>query len=265
MKIYISADIEGVTGVTHWDETEEGKPGWNEACEQMTREVAAACEGALAAGATEILVNDAHDSARNIIASQLPREVSIVRGWSEHPQAMVQELDHSFHAVLMVGYHSRAGSSGSPLAHTLVPRVAELRLNGQPVGEYHIYALEAARQKVPVMFLSGDRAICEEACKMQPALQTLAVQEGMGDSTVSIHPLLAAERIREGVQAALVVPREQLLPDLPSSFQVEIRYTTQKEAYKQSFYPGAELIDPHTIRFQTDDYFEVLRLLIFVA
>jgi D-amino peptidase len=265
MKVYISADIEGITGVTHWDETETGSPGWTEACEQMTREVNAACEGALAAGATEILVNDAHDSARNIITAQLPREVKTIRGWSEHPQSMVQELDGSFHALLMIGYHSRAGSSGSPLAHTLVPRVAELRLNGQPAGEYHICALEAARQKVPVMFLAGDKAICEEAQLLQPSLSVVAVQEGVGDSTISIHPLLAVERIREGVQAALAAPPEKLLVELPSSFQVEIRYTTQKEAYKQSFYPGAELIDPHTIRFETDDYFEVLRLLIFVA
>ena len=76
MKIYISADIEGVTGVTHWDETDLGKGESSLFREQMTAEVVAACEGALQAGATEIWVKDAHDSARNIIASRLPHEAS---------------------------------------------------------------------------------------------------------------------------------------------------------------------------------------------
>ncbi len=265
MKIYVSADIEGVTGVTHWDETELSKSDSQAACEQLTREVVAACEGALAAGATELLVNDAHDTGRNISAAELPRPARLIRGWSEHPLLMVQELDASYHGVLMIGYHSRAGSGGSPLAHTLVPRLAELRLNGRAVGEYHLYVLAAALHEVPVMFLAGDRGICEEAEQLQPGLTTVAVQEGMGDSTISLHPELARERIREGVERALAADRDSLKITLPDEFLVEIRYRTQQEAYKQSFYPGAELIDPHTLRFHTTDYFEVLRLLIFVA
>jgi len=114
MKIYISADIEGITGTTHWDEADKKNSDFKEFQEQMTAEVAAACEGALRAGATEILVKDAHDTARNIIASKLPREVRLVRGWSGHPFSMVQYLDETFHAVLMIGYHSRAGLDTNP-------------------------------------------------------------------------------------------------------------------------------------------------------
>ena len=90
MKIYISADIEGVTGVTHWDETDLTKGEYNQFREQMTAEVVAACEGALEAGATEIWVKDAHDSARNIIAAKLPQAAKLIRGWSGHPFIMVQ-------------------------------------------------------------------------------------------------------------------------------------------------------------------------------
>ena len=107
MKIYISADMEGITGVCHWDEVDHDKPSYSYFQEQMSREVAAACEGAILAGANEIFVKDAHYSARNIIPSYLPKNVKIIRGWSGHPSSMVQELNSKFDALLMVGYHSK--------------------------------------------------------------------------------------------------------------------------------------------------------------
>ncbi len=130
MKIFISADIEGTTGIAHPDETTKNKADYAEFQKQMTAEVAAACQGALAAGATEIIVKDAHDSARNILAGQLPEEVRIIREWSSHPFSMMEGLDESFDAVMMTGYHSRAGSGANPLAHTITGRVAYLKING---------------------------------------------------------------------------------------------------------------------------------------
>ena len=119
MKIYISADIEGITGTTNWDETEKKHPDYPEFRDQMTAEVAAACEGALAAGATEIMVKDAHDSARNIQAEKLPKGSLLWRGWSGHPYFMVDGMDSTYDAVLMIGYHSRAGSHTNPLSHSM--------------------------------------------------------------------------------------------------------------------------------------------------
>src|SRR5512136_2281103 len=136
MKIYISADIEGVTGVTHWDETDLGKAESSLFREQMTAEVAAACEGALQAGATEIWVKDAHDSARNIIASRLPHEARLIRGWSGHPFIMVEELDATFQSLILVGYHSRMGSGGNPLSHTMSGNVTWLKINDQFASEF---------------------------------------------------------------------------------------------------------------------------------
>ena len=110
MKIYMSADIEGITGVTHWDETELSKAESVVPREQMTAEVVAACEGAIQAGATEIWLQDAHGTGRNIIAARLPQEVRLIRGWSGHPFEMLQELDDTFQGVILIGYHSRAGA-----------------------------------------------------------------------------------------------------------------------------------------------------------
>src|SRR5512136_2717210 len=131
MKVYLSADIEGVTNVTHWDEADLHKDEFQAAREQMTAEVAAACEGALEAGATEIWVKDAHDSARNLIAARLPQATRLIRGWSGHPFMMAEELDHTFQGMLLVGYHARAASGLSPLAHTLTGGFVRMLINGQ--------------------------------------------------------------------------------------------------------------------------------------
>ena len=106
MKVYLSADIEGTAGVVLWDQAEKGKPDYQEAREQMTAEVAAACEGLLDGGATEVWVQDTHGTTINIIASRLPERTRLIRGWSGHPFFMLQALDETFDAVALIGYHS---------------------------------------------------------------------------------------------------------------------------------------------------------------
>jgi len=125
MKVYISGDMEGITGVTDWSEVEAGGD-YERFRRRYTAEIAAACEGALQAGATEILVNDAHGSGRNLLAEELPEQVRLISGWSEHPLLMVQELTREFRALLFIGYHSRAGSDGSPLCHTFAPHLQKV-------------------------------------------------------------------------------------------------------------------------------------------
>jgi len=132
MKLYISADIEGIAGITTWEEARKEFSDYEEFRQQFTREVSAACEGAIEAGATEIIIKDAHGTGRNIYTAQLPPEIKIIRGWSGHPQKMMQELDASFDAVLMVGYHSAAASDGNPLGHSFSSeKIYKMMLNGQ--------------------------------------------------------------------------------------------------------------------------------------
>jgi D-amino peptidase len=264
MKIYISADLEGVTGVTHFNEVDKKHADYNHYREQMTAEVSAACEGALAAGATEIYVKDAHASGRNLIHTKLPQSVRLIRGWSEHPFSMVEGLDESFDGVLMVGYHSRAGSSTDPLAHTITGRLALIKVNDQLASEFALHAYAAAMMEVPVVFLSGDEGICEEARCLIKGIKTVAVKTGVGRSTISMHPSRAIGEIRKGVQAALETDLSVYQVPLPKDFTVEVRYKDHPQAYRASFFPGAELRDPQTIQFTTDNYFEVLRLLTFV-
>jgi len=265
MKVYISADIEGVTGVAHWDEATHTKPDYAEFRHQMTAEVVAACQGALSAGADDIFIKDAHATGRNILASELPPEARLIRGWSGHPLAMIQELDESFDALLFIGYHSGAATGGNPLAHTMASsRIAEFRINGDLASEFTLHGYAAGMYGVPTVFLSGDQALCDRAKSFLPAIETVAVKEGIGNSVVSIQPDLAVSRIREGVKHALKGDLSACLFPKLDHYEVDIRFTNVTTAYKASFYPNAQALDSLTVRFETNDYFEVMRFVLFV-
>jgi len=263
MKLYMSADIEGITGVTHWDETELTKADSNVAREQMTAEVVAACEGAIQAGATEIWVKDAHDTGRNIIAARLPQEVRLIRGWSGHPFAMLEELDDTFQGVILIGYHSRAGAGTNPLAHTMTGGITHLAINDRYASEFLLHAYVAAYLKVPVCFVSGDQGLCDDVIQINPHIGTVAVKQGIGEATLNLHPALAASNIREGVAKAMAGDLAQCQVPLPAHFTMDIRYRNHAKAYIHSFYPGARQKDAHTVQFDSDSYYEVMRFLLF--
>jgi D-amino peptidase len=265
MKVYISADIEGITGITDWEEATKTHATYGEFRERMTDEVVAACEGAIEAGAKEILIKDAHSSGRNIIASRLPECAKLIRGWSGHPFSMVQELDESFDALLFVGYHAKAGSDDNPLAHTLRLRVMHLAINGEIASEFHMHSYAAALVNVPPVFLSGDAGICTDAQKIVPGIVTVPVSRGIGPSTLSIAPSLAVKEIREGVTRALQGNRTACRITLPKHFTLEIKYTTPVDAYRASWYPGAKHAADRTVHFESSDYFEILRAIKFIA
>jgi D-amino peptidase len=265
MKVFISADIEGVTGVTNWTETELGQGEYEAAREQMTAEVAAACEGALNAGASEVWVKDSHDSARNLIAARLPQETRLIRGWSDHPFMTMQELDRTFQAVVLVGSQSGAGAGCSPLEHTYSGNVGKITLNGRSVSEFYMDACTAAYVNVPLVFISGDQGICDEATQLNRHITTVAVKQGIGGSTVNIHPEAAAKLIRERVAEALSGDLNLCRTSLPASFTLQIQYRRQALAYKWGFFPGVRQLDATTIELQTDNYFDVMRLITFAV
>ena len=263
MKIYISVDIEGVCGTTTWSEVTRGNGEYPEFQQQMTGEVKAACEGAFEAGATEIVIKDAHDTARNIIAELLPEKTRLIRGWSRHPYMMMQELDPSFDGVVMLGYHTYGGGAGNPLAHTMSnTRISSITINGLATSEFLINSYTAMLEKVPVLFVSGDRELCDHAAEIIPGIETAAVKTGVGESTVNIHPRTAREMIKNGVKKALTGSKPKL-QELPDWFSVNVSYNDIRDSYKASFYPGAELLGPRQVGFEAEDYFDVLRFFLF--
>ena len=266
MKVFISADIEGVTGITDWCEADLDSPTNVEFRERMTAEVVAACEGALRAGANELVVKDAHWTGRNLFAERLPREARLHRGWSGHPYSMVQGLDATFAAAVFIGWHSAGGRGGNPLAHTLSSqRLIGVRVNGVWASEFLLHAYAAALEGVPVVFVSGDEALCGDVAELDPAIETVAVTRGLGAATLALHPSDARERIREGVARACTQPLRATPARLPERFSVEVVRKDPREAYRLAFYPGARLVDAHTVGFEATAWFEVLRMLRFVT
>ncbi|WMJ77152.1 MULTISPECIES: M55 family metallopeptidase [unclassified Sedimentibacter] len=251
MKVFISVDIEGITGVTSWSETTLGNSDYAQSADQMTKETVAACEGAIAMGAKEIFIKDAHDSARNIDITKLPRCAKLSRGWTNTPDSMVAGIDETFDAAIFIGYHSGAGTDGSPLAHTMNLGNNYIKINGERASEFVINSYLAAAYGVPVVFLSGDKMLCEKAKEFNKSIETLAVKEGNGGAAISINPDLACDLIKEGVKNGLKRVGACKI-EMPEKFEVEINYKEHKDAKHASFYPGVEQADSHTVKYTSD-------------
>lgn len=264
MKIFISADIEGTCGIVNVDETNINSEFCMYHRIQMTKEVKAACDGATAAGCNYILVKDAHASARNIIPDMLPTDANIMRGWTGDPLSMMSGLDSSFDACIFIGYHSGATVSGNPLSHTKNGRAYDyIKINDELANEFVINSYTASYYNVPVIFISGDEMLCSDSKKLNKNIHTVSVSKGIGAATIAIHPELAIKTIESEVKKALSCDLSKCIVKLPDSFKLEIRYKNHKDAYRTSFYPNVILKDSQTISFKTNDYFEVLRMLLF--
>lgn len=265
MKVFLSADMEGTCGIVDWKETDRPTPmDYTPYQKQMTREVAAACKGALSAGAEEVLVKDAHDSARNIDCAQLPRNTRIHRAWSGDLLSMMTGLDQEqFDAVFFTGYHAWAGCPGNPLSHTMNTRNTRVWLNGVPCSEFLMNSYTAGYFGVPVALVTGDAALCAFAKELIPAITTVPVNQGRGGGTTSLHPDEAVERIEKAAAEAVKNAPKCIVP-MPEHFQMEIEFVKHHVAYAKHFYPGATLKDDKIVCFESDDWYEMLRFCHFV-
>ncbi len=263
MKVYVSADIEGVTGTNNWNETELGQGEYVPFAKQMTLETKAACEGILEVGGKEIVVKDAHDSGRNIDINLLPKNAKLIRGWTSDPYSMIGGIDESFDAAVFIGYHSGAGQDGSPLAHTMNTNTNYIKINGMYATEYLIHAYAAAELGIPVVFLSGDKMLCENVKKFNPEIEVTAVKEGIGNATKSINPQLSCELIKDGVIKGLKKLNKCKI-QIPEKFEVEINYKQHYLARKASYYPGVTQIAPYTIKYTAESPFELMTTRMFI-
>jgi len=264
MKIFISADIEGIIGIAHWDEATRWKPDYPPYNEELMNEIKAACEGANLAGTKEILINDGHGVGRNLNYINLPENTKIIRSFSGHPYCMMQEIDNTFDAVLMIGYHSYGASDQNPLSHTLDDNLSYIKINGDYASEFLINSYTASLVNVPVVFVSGDIGLCEHVKEINKNIETVGLNKGVGNSVISIHPKMAFDKIKHGVENILKSDFSCCSFKLPRKFDVEISYLNHTKAYKKSFYPGIIKKSSTNLYFETNDYFEVLRMLSFV-
>lgn len=260
-KLFICSDIEGTAGIACWDETDRSHPHeYDPVAAQMTREVAAACDGAHAGGVDEILVKDSHDSGHNISHLGLPEYAKLFRGWARHPYSMMHGVDREHEGVFLTGCHSAAGTNFNPLSHTMSLRITWAKLNGELLSEAHMNGLTASYLGVPVLMVTGDRGVCEDISRVNPAVATVPLIDGAGDGTLSVHPNCAVDMIRETAKkaAARKDKLECVLP-MPGELCLDIRFRDHQQATRGSFYKDVKQLDEHTLRYETDDYFELLR------
>lgn len=258
LKVFISVDMEGVAGLIHWDETSEGGADYGLFRRLMTEEANAAITGALDAGATEIVVRDAHDSARNILPDLLRPEARLIREWNS-PLSMMEGLDRTFDAVILVGNHARAGTPNAVLKHTMSLSLFDVIVNGVRMPEAAWNAAIAGYFDVPVVFLSGDSAICRQIKEIIGPIETAAVKDGMGPAASMLHPTKAQDMIRKGVASALR-DLKAFKPYKPSApYKLEIVFTDENLARRAALVPGIERTGERSVAFTSNDFLEVVK------
>lgn len=261
MKVFISADIEGVTGVVHDDQTmNTASSEYMQARKWMTRDINAAIEGAFEAGANEIYVKDAHGNGRNILLDELKREAYLISGW-DIMSNMVQGIDETFNALILIGYHSMALTENGILAHTMTSCLRQVSLNGRPFGEAEISALTAGYYGVPVVFIAGDQTAVNELKSFVGEIPFVITKYGMGRETGKIiHPDITSKAIKKGVAESLS-DLDKFQPfkiDLP--IRMALRLTSPKMAELISLVPKVQRVSIDEVMYEAENVIGMLKM-----
>jgi D-amino peptidase len=270
LKVYISVDMEGLAGVVHSDQTSSSGKDYNLARKWMTEETNAAIEGALEAGATEIVVNDSHGSKRNIIASLVNSAAYLITG-SPKPLAMMQGIDETFDAIIFIGYHSKVGTKDAVLDHTMSGSAfSSIVINDIEMSEAQINAALGAVYDVPVVLITGDATVCKQTREeLGDELETAVVKEAIGRySAKTLTPEKACALIKEKTKKVLQ-KRNWVKPyKLDPPFRFEINFHRSSMADMAEFIPQVERVNPRTVRFMSEDFiqgFRLMRALMYIA
>jgi len=259
LKVFISVDMEGITGVVNWEEVSRDGKDYDYFRRIMTKETNAAIEGALAAGATDILVRDSHGSARNILPDLLNKNAKLLRDWSGGFMSMMEGIDKSFDAVIFIGYHAKAGTPNALLEHTMTGNVLDISINGVSLPEAGVNALIAGYYDIPVVFVSGDTAICEQAKKLFGEVKTVPVKKGIGNAALNLHPEVAREKIKEGVKNALLNLKKFEPYKLSPPYKMVLKLKKEELVNEKSYYPGAKRTGDWELTFESNDLMEVMK------
>jgi len=254
VKVFISTDFEGTSGIVAWEQTIEGNPDYAHGRALLTAEVNAAIDGACAAGATQIVVNDAHHNMRNLRADELTGEATLISG-RHKPLYMMQGLDGSCDAIFFVSYHGSISAETAILSHTYNPRaVYEARLDGRVVGEAALNALVAAHYGVPIVLITGDAATAQESEWVAPAAERVVVKSSISRYAASnLHPEAARRLIRSGAQRALERLSEAHAPAFMRPTRLEIQFHTADMAEMATWIVGVERRGPRLVALEDDD------------
>lgn len=262
MKIYISADFEGVSGIVDRHQCFPGDPAFEWARRIWIQQINAVVEGAKAGGGKQFLVNEAHAAMNYMLPELLHPEAAYISGYVKTDNQM-DGLDQGFAGAVIMG-HAQAGTQAGVLNHTYVMRdLVNVRLNGETIGELGLNMLWAAYLGVPVILVIGDDKAAQEALGVNPEIETAVVKYGLSQFTARHLPLDQANQIiRDAAQRAVRRAAQDDIPaaSLPGNFEMEIDFSLSEVAHLCSLIPAIERVAGRTVRFSSQDYREVQHL-----
>ncbi len=257
MKIYISADMEGVSGVTHGAQCRPNHPDYGRFRRLLTAEVNAAIDGALAGGATEILVNDGHLTMTNIVIEELRPEADLISG-SNKVTGQMEAIDETFDAVFFVGYHQGDGRGDGVISHTLMSAaLRRVLVNDVEVDEAQLNARLAGSYGVPVALLTGDDLVCAAAVESFPGVVVAPVKRAIDrlaaqSLSVERSRALIRERAERATRLLAEAPPEPIAIEGPARITIEFKSTSA--AHFATTIPLVERLDPTTIVIEHDSF-----------
>lgn len=258
MKIYISADMEGVAGVV--TDAQLGPEGfaWRDACELYTEEVLAVIDELRSAGATDITVSDSHGTGLNLKIERIPAGVRLVQSWPRR-LGMMEGIDASYDGAILLGYHAGSHNPRGVRAHTMSSaNVFDVALNGAKVCEAELSGYIAAHFKVPILMLSGDDAICAEIAASLPECEPAVVKHAISyHSADSLTPADAIGVLRSATRRA-IDRRSEIQPRaLTGAVTMDITFKNHRPTELLAYLPNVEQLDAHRVRFVGQDITEV--------
>src|SRR5437879_4004080 len=262
MKAYISIDMEGICGIVRELETDPTKGGdaYEQSRHLMTQEANAAIEGCMKGGATEVLIADSHWNFDNLIPEELHEAATLLRG-TPRGLSMMQDLDASFDAALFVGYHAKAGTPRAILDHTYSGTIAAGRVNGTEIGETGINAYLAGHHGVPVVLVTGDRALTAEAKARIPNIHPVAVKDATGATSArNLPPTKAREQSRAEATKAIKSAKSTLPTRAKTPIEMIVEFRGTYAADRAAMIPTVRRVGGLRCEFEADDYPEAFRV-----
>jgi D-amino peptidase len=265
LKIYISADMEGVVGVVSGEQLGPQGFEYQRFREFMTQEVNAAIDGAIAGGATEIVISDSHGNGQNLLIEKLPRNVLLVRSWPR-PLMMMQGIDSSFAGAIFIGYHAGTTNPEGVRAHTISSaRLADVKLNDRSMSEGSINAAIAGHFNVPIIMVSGDDVVVKETTTLLGDVEGAIVKWASGfHSAKTMMPEASYQLIREKAQKAVRRIKDFKPYKVSAPIKLDVRFKNYRPSEVLSYLSIVERTDAHSIRFTGKDMIEVSKFLEFI-
>lgn len=261
MKIFISVDLEGIWGVVSKDHVSNKSKEYDRVRNIMTKEANIVIEEAFNKGATEVIVNDSHDTMDNLLIDKLHPKAQLISG-SPKPLSMVEGIDNTFDGAIFIGYHARKGTNNANFDHTYSgSTILSVKINGKPVGESGINAGVCGYFKVPILAISGDDKLADQVKEEVGDVETLVVKKAisrycsrnLSKESVKKEYKNKLDRVFNNIDKYPIVKYE-------GTIEMEIEFSLANMAEMAMLLPGTVRKDSNTVKIVSKDYLELFKM-----